>query len=480
MATKVNGTTHKVQEPKPQGTVSIRVLDAHDEEAISSKTRLPIEYQSTALTSTKGKEYYPAFAPTDDLFRFLLSVRLLSPTQAGCISDKVFYTLGTGLQINDEEFPSEFDKKINADSETIDDIIKIAADSIYQDGNAFIEISQVEVGSTVYVHCYIHPNMDCRLLVPDKGSRPTHVIRSKDFRKDGNYSTFKKDEEDNDIIPLWTDDPTTQREIWTTIDGVKRTMIHLKNRVNGVDHYGLPTNYAGTLNAILEYKNSRFNCDNFDNNLFIPGILFIQGNLSEAEERKLLKKIRAEHRGEGKQQRVMVVSSEGGLTDTKFVPLQEKQEGHFIEFDKHQEEKIIGANDWSRALRDMKQSGGLGKGGDYVKNLFKMKYHSVIKPVQQIIINNFIFPLMKIIDEANKGKTKWYSKPWVLIPIIPASLDGLLDLNALLTVDEGRKELGREPHKDKKKGEMLIVEVKEKAKGDNAPKPVAPAGGATE
>jgi hypothetical protein len=466
------------KQTRQEGTTTLRVLNSFaDEGQLSSKTQLPVDFGGEGLSTTKGYKYIPFFAPTDDLFRFLLEVRLLSPTQAGCISDKTFYSLGSGLEVKDQPFPPAFDKKINSDRETIDDICKVAFDSFYQDGNAFIEIVRTQVADKKYVQCYIHNNMDCRLETPPEGSRrPTHVIRSREFRKTGIHSWT--DQKEIVRIPLWTEDPLATYDPWVkTKGGVERTMIHLKNRVNGVDFYGLPTNYSGLLNAILEYKDSRFNCDNFDNNMFIPGVLFVQGNLSEKEEKNLLQKTRSTHIGENKQQRVIVVSSEAGVSDTKFVPLQEKQEGHFITFDQHQEEKIIGANDWSRALRDMKQTGGLGNGGDYVKNLFKMKFVSVIRPAQSIVLNNFVFPLMKIIDEFTG--TKYYDLPWTFKPVTPASLDGMLDLNAVLTVDEGREELGREKLPDAEKGGLLIVEAKEKAKGDYAPK-TQPAGGGEE
>lgn len=81
-------------------------------------------------------------------------------------------------------------------------------------------------------------------------------------------------------------------------------------------------------------------------------------------------------------------------------------------------------------------------------------------PAQQNVLNNFIFPLMQIIDEFTGSK--WYKEPWWIKPVIPISLEGLLTVDSLLTVDEGRAEIGKGPMKDKTKGSMLISEVAKK------------------
>jgi hypothetical protein len=127
----------------------------------------------------------------------------------------------------------------------------------------------------------------------------------------------------------------------------------------------------------------------------------------------------------------------------------------------------VSANGWSKELLDMNDKAGLGKGGDYLAQLFKRKFHTVIIPVQQTILNNFIFPLMKIIDEF-KG-TKFYDLPWTIQPVIPVGLEGNLDINSLLTVDEGRQEIGKGPSTNGT-GNMQISQVKGKAAAGDASK----------
>jgi hypothetical protein len=78
--------------------------------------------------------------------------------------------------------------------------------------------------------------------------------------------------------------------------------------------------------------------------------------------------------------------------------------------------------------------------------------------VQKIVMNNFIFPLMQIIDEW-KG-TKFYDLPWYIKSVVPIPLQGL-ELNSLITVDEGRAEIGYK-ELNGEQGKKLISEVKAK------------------
>jgi hypothetical protein len=421
---------------------------------------LPIDFTGRAFTSIGSGNYYPFFAPSDTLFRKLLTLRLLSPTQSNCINDKTLYSIGAGLQVMDQDFPEKFDKKINGKRQTIDDVLKGVFESYWQDGNDFIEVVRTEVAGEKYVHVYKHNNLDCRFAEPDDGEDPIHVIRSKEFRRDG-ILTFKKDV--NPIkIPIWTDNPVDESEIWLTDPNnpmKTRTMLVVRNEIQGIDHYGLPSNFAGFIQAYLEYNVARFNLDNFENNMFLAGVLSIMGQVSESEAKKLLTDIRKTYMGKGKQRRILTISSEQGINDTKFIPFTQTNEGHFVEFDKHNEGKIIGANSWSKELLDMHDKSGLGKGGDYLAQLFKRKFHTTIIPAQQTVLNNFIFPLMQIIDEY-KG-TKFYDLPWSIKPVIPIGLEGYLDINSLLTVDEGREEMGKAPLGDDR-GKQMISQVKGK------------------
>lgn len=440
-------------------------VKVHNNVKLDNDNPLPIYFDNNSFVSIGGHPYLPFFAPDDNHFERFLTIRLLSITQGSCIGDKTLYGAGAGLNVMDQKFPAAFDKKINARRQTIDDILKLAFDAYWQDGNVFIEVVRSEFGGDKFVHLYVHNNLDCRLEEPKDGGDPTHALRSREFRRSGILTTTERAVR----IPLWTDMAIDESMIWQRDEknrNVQRTMLHIKNTLNGIDGYGLPSNFAGINSSMLEYKATRFNLDNFDNNMFLGGLLAIQGNMSQEEEKRLYRNLRKMYTGEGTFGRILPISSETGITDTKFIPFTATHEGHFIELDKRNEEKIILANQWSKELLDMKNQSGLGKGGGYLKELFKIKYKTVIKPAQDLMMFNFIEPLMSIIDEW-KG-TDFASLPWYIKPIIPISLEGVLDINSLLTVDEGREEIGRE-ELGSDKGKQLISEIT-KGKREEGPK----------
>ena len=138
-----------------------------------------------------------------------------------------------------------------------------------------------------------------------------------------------------------------------------------------------------------------------------------------------------------------------------------------MEFDSHNTDKIISSHGWSRVLMDLKEGASLGKGGEFIKQLFLIKFQTQILPPQQLVLNNFIFPLMMIIDEW-KG-TRFYDMPRYIKPVIPVSMEGLLDINSLLTVDEGREEIGRAPLGGEM-GKKQISEVAAKQKEEDPKK----------
>lgn len=431
----------------------------HNTVTIDTNEPVPGLNGGTVFTTINGSNYHPFLGNNDTLFRKLLELRLLSPTQNNCLNDKVFYSIGDGLQVLDKEFPTEFDKKINPNRQTIDDVTRKTFDGFYQDGNYFIEIACTEIDGERFVHAYPHNNMDCRLKEEKDGAEPKEVLRSRMFRQDGLFNFNEKDKPIT--IPLWKGETIKDGGGWVKKGNTYRTMIHIKNEFHGIDFYGLPSNFPGNENVSTEHSITTLNKDNLDNNMFAGGALFIEGNVSPTEEKKLVQQVKKMHVGKGKGGRILVISTEGGITGTKFVPFTEKYEGHFIELDKHNEDKIINANGWSRTLLDMQEGSSLGKGGEFLKQLFQRKFRTVISPAQQVVLNNFIFPLMLIHDEW-KG-TKFYDLPWIIKPVIPVSLEGILDINSLLTVDEGRAEIGKKPIEGEN-GKKMISEIGAKPK----------------
>lgn len=400
---------------------------------------IPIEYgNSDIFILKKGRRYIP-FLEGNDLFaQLILEARLLSPTTLSCVNSKTDYCIGKGVTFLDTDEEPQFDewaKSVNKAGDSFDEVVKEAISGYIGDGNSFTEIVRGKVGSTRFVKLYPLSFLDCRLSIPDDDDIPTHVIKSKAFRRSG-YVSLKSG--NNVELPIYTGERTKWYK--SPSSGTEHAVIYLKNKMKGYDFYGMPSNIASLPQQILEYKSARFNLDNFENNLVIGGVIVLQGNLTQEEADALGKKIIYQHSGDGKRGRYAILSSQNGIENSKILKHEQQRDGDFIEFDKRIEEKIIFSNSWSKVLIDPVAAGLGGNSGKQIKEIFEVKYETVIKPMQKYVMDKLVYPVMEILDSWTG--TKYYDRKIGLVTSPPLSFAGELDINSIMTKDEGRKVIG--------------------------------------
>ncbi len=426
---------------------------------LDSNVPIPLEHYGHAFISRKGRRYVPFLEPLDNFAQLLLEAKLLSPTQMACINSKTQYSIGAGWYLKNTEVDERLNtwaKSLNRKGQTLNDILKAIFDNLHTVGNSFIEIIRGKIGSTKFIKVYVNSFLDCRLSMPEDKEIPISVFKSPEFRKQGIWNM-----RDNEFveIPLYTGD-SIESEWLKDDNGNEHTMLHLKNEVSGYDYYGMPSSIACLPQQILEYKAARYNIDNFDNNLVIGGVVLLQGNLSQDEADKLGAKIVQQHAGDGKRGRYVVLSSQSGIDNSKIIPFDKERDGDFIEFDKRIEEKIISANNWDAFLAGIHRQGSLSNGGNNYRSIFSIKNTTVIEPMQAYVMEKFIYPLMKICDEWMK--TKWSEHEIGVKPVMPISFIGDLDINAIITKNEGRAAIGLTAY-DGKEGSAFIKENKSTA-----------------
>lgn len=406
---------------------------------LDTDTPIPIEhYSPSAFLLKKNRRYIPFLEPKDNFAQLLIEAKTLSPTNLSCVSSKAEYCTGTGWKLTNIEYDEEITKWaafVNKKGDTLNDVIKNAFEDFYTTGNAFIEIVRGKVGSLKFVKVFNKSFLDCRLSMPEDDDVPTSVYTSKEFRRKGIW-TLKDDNVAE--IPLWGGDVSSQTWLNGTT-GDEHIIIHLKNRMTGYDWYGMPSNIGCLPQQMLEYKVARFNMDNFDNNLVLGGLIVLQGSLSQEESDKLAKNIIYQHSGDGKRGRYVILSSEQGIENSKIEPFTRDFDGDFIEYDKRIEQKILFSNSWSKMLIDP-VSAGLGDGGKMLKEIFEIKNKTLIQPMQKFMVEKFIMPLMQICDEWMS--TKWSQNDWAIQTESPLSFIGDIDINSLLTRNEGRVAIG--------------------------------------
>lgn len=421
---------------------------------LDAENPIPIGYNGQTFMSSKGKRYVPFLNPADNFFQFLTEAYLLSNTTKACVDSKADYFAGTGFTFNDNDAPDDFiawAKNVNRKNKSLKEVVHGAFHNLNVVGNAFIQVVRSSVGGKKVVRVYLRNYMDCRLSEPDEDDVCVSVVISKEFRRAGvwKYNPDKATE-----IPLYTGSSIEPN--WVKDEkGNEHTMFHLCNETSGYDHYGMPSNIASLPQQLLEYKAARYNLDNFENNLVVGGMVVIKDAMTDEEAKKMAKDITYTHAGDGKRGRYMIVSREAGITEG--VDIQEfntEKDASFIEGDSHNEEKIYVANKWNKLLIGGSEKKSIGAGNNaFIQSVYTIANNTVIKPEQGMMIEKFLQPLLKICDEWLG--TKWSANQIEIKPLDPISFLSDVDINAVMTVNEGRKLAGLEPI-DGEKGEAFI------------------------
>lgn len=438
---------------KTKGTVSnVARLD--------TKNPIPFEPSGASpafLLSSRKRGYLPFLEPKDNFFQLLLEAKLLSPTNNSCVNSKTNFCIGNGLYIKDEKQNKEFEdfiKKVNKKGENLNKVLKSIFGNNFTAGNNFVEIIRGSVGKKKFIRIINRPFMDCRLSEPNDDDICETVFISKKFRRKNAWTLIENEAVE---LPIYYGDE--DMDWFIDEKGFEHCIIHVKNTISGYEYYGMPDNVSSLPWQILEYKTARYNIDLIENNLVIGGVLLLDGNLSQEEGRKVGQDIIYSHTGDGKYGRWAVISGTG-MSKAKIEQFNTNSEGSFLKMDENVESKIIDSNNWDSALYGQHQTSGIGNGGyAYLSAVFETKQKTVIEPAQNFIIEDFLNPLFEITD--NWLGTNFSDLEVGFKKVTPVSFAGEIDVNAVLTKDEGREIIGKQPTGNDK-GNEFITSSKEK------------------
>lgn len=412
--------------------------------SLDAENPLPIELNSNIFVSLKGKRYVPFLNPVDNFGQILTEAKLLSPTTLSCVTSKAQYCAGKGIFFKegreDKSF-TDWAANVNRNQESLNEILHGSFGAKFSSGNPYVQVVRGRVAGKKFIRVYLRNYLDCRLAAPDDDDFISSVYISKYFRKIGmwNLNMMKTEE-----IPIYS--PNMFDNSWAVDEkGFQHTIFHLKNKMSGYDYYGMPSNVGSLPNQLLEYKASRYNLDNFENNMVIGGVICVKGNMTEDEAKKTGKRLIHQHVGDGKQGRWMIMSSETGMSEgVQIESFEKEKEGSFIESDHHNEEKIYISNQWNKLLIGGSEQKSIGQGNSaYIRSVFDIANETVIIPEQNFMIEKFLKPLLNICHDWMG--TSWNTYNPGLKSIQPISFLGDINVNSLLTVDEGRAIIDKDP-----------------------------------
>lgn len=418
---------------------------------------VPINFSGDLFLYARDNRYIPFLGGDDYLPNTLLEARLNSPTQHSCITTIARSLVGKGLSVKDLEEPNKdllkWMKNVNNSRQTMTEFLIGAIDGERGFGNQFIEIKRGKIGSTKYLKIYNHSILFSRLKSMDDFSDPDSVILSKLIAQNGYIEGLRK--KDTREIPLWNDDNIGKYWV-SNKDGSESTMLHFKNDVSAIEHYGLPDSISSLRLQVIEGKLAQYNIDNLDNNMIIGGILTFKSGMTQAEAEAQAEEILLTHTGQGKTGRIAVMASEEGLDGAQFTQFNTQKEGSFIEYKKQIQTDIISSNAWDSILAGINRDSTLGNGSNYIRSIWDVKDATLLYPLRTKLIGKVVEPIMKIYSELF-GVDEILDYQWNLQTSMPFSYMADLDPNKFFKIKEARQKAGLPP--DEKYGEMYLAEV---------------------
>ncbi len=276
----------------------------------------------------------------DNLFpEALAQMARRSTTHRRIINDKADYISGKGFVCDEAQQPrlAAFVRKVNAQGETLRQVLnKLALDKALF-GNAFLEI--VTDAGRSFLSLYHQDASRCRVARDSQ-----HVLLHHD------WAAFKFSEART--LPLY---PLFEEQA----DGSLRAVIHYKDYEPTYTHYGVPTYIAGFGVSAIAYKTDRWNISRLDNSFQLSGVMLLDSSVdSEAEAERIVRM--AEKRFAGNPGQVMFVLRDGGDENdhSRFIPIASQNEGDWQALHEQATGDIVVAHSWFRTLSGLDYASG--------------------------------------------------------------------------------------------------------------------------
>lgn len=438
-------------------------------ETMSPTQPIPFE-GGRGFSYLNDTEYLPFLPPEDRYARLLLQARLLSVTGNACVLTKRDYCAGEGFQTSEEDEVDnkaflQWCKSINSHNDPLTEVNKQIFESHFTFGNTPIELIRFVYKGKRYFYVCPHNFLEWRLVRPNQDDGIIYsAIQSKIFAQD-EFTFTPEDYLKANRLPIY--DPRRKNVKarkyrdginWLVdANGVERTLIWYRQSSSGFLNYGIPSNSAGLPYEILEYKESRYNIDEFENNMVLGGILALKGAITESELTKISKRIVNTHTGDGRRGRVLAVGSEEGIDGSDYHPFNSKKDGAYKESSEQWAQKIILANRWDAVLAGLVQASTMNKGVSFLAKVLEIKKNTVIIPEQRSLMERFWIPVLMIANEW----MGWKLDVETLQIKNTIDISGItdVDITPAVTVDEVREAKGLPELEDKKKGKMLLGEL---------------------
>ena len=418
------------KKPKIQAST---VLQGPTSDPIST----PIIKEEKEPNQNIDSNWVPFFRDSSNIYVNDLAKRgRRSSTNSAIINQKIAFAIGQefiyfvdGEEVLWDELDEgfkEWSQEVNAEGQSLRDVYKELQQDWIITGNAYPQVVKSGDFTAIY-------SVDA-----------TKVRKSKD-KKTAYISSFWRD-------ILLTSTPTAQYPINTVpffnMSGTQKEYIkHIRRKYPEFDYYGLP-DYVGALNWIdIEYRVAKYNIDKFDNG-FMPSILLQQfGEVPNGmTAQQYVEEIKKKFVGEGNNDKFLVELLDSPEQAAKVTEFERERDGEFQMLSKLAVDNIVTAHRITPQLAGLETSGKLG-GSNELRIQYEKFMNSVVGPSYQE-------PVLKCLNGIIRNETTYSNVSIGVRNLEPVGLSHEVDINAVLSVNEGRAILGFDTLEDK--GEVFI------------------------
>lgn len=392
--------------------------------------------ETISLNNTPIVEEYARFLnQSDDLQNELLQVVVNSPTCDGIIKQKIELVLGAGLSAwrgksglfsakqepaNDADLArlEAILLEVNADGESILDVLEKALTDYAHFGNCYVGFSKFQKR----VYCYHIPFVKGKLKRRNQVGDVDTIGVCLDWK---NWNSSQA--EQYSAYPVFSPDK----------QGVERSVLHIAKYRPGMDYYGLPDYISGLLAATLEYYIDRRNISKMENANIPSGILQFFGANTVEEAEEVVNDAKKQFAGLGKNGGLLIQALADADLKAVFTAIENtEKEGEMLELQTVVAQKIITAHRWSTALAGIATAGKLGTNQQLIQE-FETVQSTVIQPMQRLFLSKFLNEYLKL-----NGVNDLYLS---IDNVTPTSFFGTINPETSLTADEKRQEMGFAP-----------------------------------
>ena len=343
----------------------------------------------------------------DNLFPQLLSeLSRSASTHRAILNTKTTFTIGEGISTSNSK-TAKYLEDVNADGETINDVLRKVISDYWTHGNAYMEV----VKGKGYVNLY-HIDATTVRVNKNKKSLLLHP----------NWVDAKRSPELAKSLPIY---PNFDKR-----KSVQRSIIKMCDNESTYYYYGLPDYIAALDHIKISHQIGKYNLTRFKNGFMPSAIIELGADMSEEEAELFIEQAKEKLTGENNNSKMLFIAKNGDENATNVQIINDTSDGSFMELQTITNDNIISAHRWNPALSGIQVAGSLGN-NQQILTIYDIVMSTVIKEPQQMILRG-LKKLLKRELGLQVADLNITTKP-------PVTMLGAINPTEYISIQEGRK-----------------------------------------